>query len=114
MKVVTPVSLSPLMTAQLIGAAPLYWGRRAAWRLKVPSFGIDHTDSGSILNATPTTLYPASMRASRGATANSGVPIYTILVFLNVFINLLFIFLHHEPKFSVLNIAESCAAFHVK
>ncbi|CCZ43661.1 unknown [Bacteroides sp. CAG:545] len=29
-------------------------------------------------------------------------------------INLLLIFLHHEPKFSVLKIAESCAAFHVK
>ena len=35
-KVVTPVSVSPLMTAQLMGAAPRYWGSRAACTLKVP------------------------------------------------------------------------------
>ena len=56
---------------------------------------------------TPTTLCPLSMRAFKGATANSGVPIYTILVFLNVVMNLLLIFLHQVPKFSVLMMAES-------
>ena len=132
MKVVTPVMFSPLMTAQLIGAAPRYCGRRAAWRLNVPILGIFHTTSGSIRKptttnrsafqaarasrkagslslsgcrrgrpfatayfftalsfilsprplglsgtvTTPTTLYPRPLvRASSGATANSGVPI---------------------------------------
>ena len=131
MKVVTPVIFSPLMTAQLMGAAPRYCGRRAACRLKVPSGGMVQTTSGSIrkptttnrsaLNAfrasrkagsrsfsgcrtgrpfstayfltalsfilrprplglsgtvtTPTTWYFFCRRASRGATANSGVPI---------------------------------------
>ena len=51
-KVVTPVSLSPFMTAQLIGAAPRYWGRREAWRLNVPSRGIAQTTSGNMRNAT--------------------------------------------------------------
>ena len=52
MKVVAPVSVSPLMTAQLIGAAPRYCGRRDACRLNVPRRGIAHTTSGSILKAT--------------------------------------------------------------
>src|SRR5688572_8512304 len=50
--VVAPVSFSPLMIAQLIGAAPRYWGSNEAWRLNVPSEGIAHTTSGNILNAT--------------------------------------------------------------
>ena len=53
-KVVTPVSFSPFINAQLIGAAPLYCGNKDAWRLNVPYFGIFHTASGSILNATTT------------------------------------------------------------
>ena len=56
MKVVTPVIFSPLISAQLIGAAPRYWGSRAAWRLKVPRRGMLHTSSGSILNATTTNM----------------------------------------------------------
>ena len=52
MKVVAPVLASPFITAQLIGAAPLYWGSREAWRLNVPSLGIAHTSSGNILKAT--------------------------------------------------------------
>ncbi len=170
MNVVTPVIFSPLITAQLIGAAPRYCGSRAACRLNVPSLGMDHTSSGSMRNATttkmsafqaaralrnsesfnftgcnigkpfstanfftalsltfsprplglsatvttPTTLYPPSSSALSGATANSGVPIYTILVFLNILIALLLIFLHHVLKFSVLIRAESLTAFHVK
>src|SRR5690606_30122474 len=53
-KVVAPVRVSPLIMAQLIGAAPRYWGRREAWRLKVPKLGISHTCLGSILKATTT------------------------------------------------------------
>ena len=34
--VVTPVSVSPFMIAQLMGAAPRYRGRSEAWRLIVP------------------------------------------------------------------------------
>src|SRR5574344_2003866 len=135
-KVVTPVRVSPLITAQLMGAAPRYCGKRAACTLKVPYSGMSHTTSGNILNATTTcrlapyesssltnassfiftgcstgspcstaycftcdgwstlpclptglsgcvttatTLYPPLTRASRVATANSGVPINTIL-----------------------------------
>lgn len=51
-KVVAPVSVSPLITAQLIGAAPLYWGSKEAWRLNVPRRGIFQTTSGSIRKAT--------------------------------------------------------------
>ena len=36
-KVVTPVSVSPLMIAQLTGATPRYLGRSEAWRLTQPS-----------------------------------------------------------------------------
>ena len=134
MNVVTPVIFSPLISAQLIGAAPRYCGSRDACRLKVPRRGICHTSSGSMRNATttntsalkaascdrnsgsfsltgcstgmpcstayfltalsftlrprplglsatvttPTTLYPRLRRASRGATANSGVPMNTM------------------------------------
>ena len=63
--VVTPVSVSPLITAQLMGAAPRYCGRRAAWRLNVPRRGRFHTTSGSILNAT--TICKSGCKASRDA-----------------------------------------------
>ena len=53
-KVVTPVLVSPLIIAQLMGAAPRYCGNREAWRLKVPWGGIFHTTSGSIRKATTT------------------------------------------------------------
>ena len=49
--VVIPVSRSPLMMAQLIGAAPRYSGSSEACRLKVPRRGIAQTTSGSILKA---------------------------------------------------------------
>ena len=168
MNVVTPVALSPFITAQFIGAAPLYCGRRAACRLNVPRRGISHTTFGSILKATttkrsafhaasasrnsgsfsetgcstgmlcstayfltalsfilrplplalsatvttPTMLCPVFMSSSRGATANSGVPIYTILVFLNVPIIFLFICLNAFFIASMLNTDESFMAFH--
>lgn len=51
-KVVTPVSFSPLITAQLMGAAPRYWGRREPCRLMEPMGGMDQTISGSIRKAT--------------------------------------------------------------
>ena len=51
-KVVTPVSLSPWMTAQLIGAAPRYCGSREACRLNVPKRGISQTTRGSMRKAT--------------------------------------------------------------
>jgi len=53
-KVVTPVSVSPLMMAQLMGAAPRYCGSSAAWTLNVPYLGMPHTTSGSMRNATTT------------------------------------------------------------
>ena len=49
--VVSPVSFSPLIIAQLIGAAPLYFGSNDACKLKVPYTGIFHISSGSFLNA---------------------------------------------------------------
>ena len=52
MKVVAPVSLSPFITAQLIGAAPRYCGSNEACRLKVPKRGIAHTTSGNMRKAT--------------------------------------------------------------
>lgn len=36
------------------GAAPRYWGSRAACTLNVPKRGIDHTTSGNMRNATTT------------------------------------------------------------
>ena len=63
-KVVTPVSRSPLITAQLIGAAPRYWGKSDACRLKVPSGGMAHTTSGSIRKATTICRSALSLRSS--------------------------------------------------
>ena len=54
LKVVTPVSFSPLITAQLIGAAPLYEGSNEPCTLMVPMGGMSQTTSGSILKATTT------------------------------------------------------------
>ena len=48
----TPVSLSPFIIDQLIGAAPRYCGSSEPWRLNVPNRGIFHTTSGNIRNAT--------------------------------------------------------------
>lgn len=47
----TPVSVSPLIKAQLIGAAPRYCGSSEACRLNVPSFGAAQMISGSMRNA---------------------------------------------------------------
>ena len=44
---VTPVSSSPLSTAQLMGAAPRYWGRMEEWTLMVASRGMFSSASGS-------------------------------------------------------------------
>ena len=52
--VLTPVSTSPFMIAQLIGAAPRYFGRRLACRFIVPNAGIFHTTSGNMRKATTT------------------------------------------------------------
>ncbi len=68
--VVTPVCVSPLITAQFIGAAPRYCGNRAAWTLNVPKRGMAHTISGSILNAT-TTCRSALNSASRPTKSGS-------------------------------------------
>src|SRR6185312_39299 len=51
-KVVTPVTASPLITAQLMGAAPRYCGSSDPWRLTVPFGGMDQTTSGSMRKAT--------------------------------------------------------------
>ncbi len=50
--VVSPVERSPLIIAQCIGAAPLYFGNNDPCKLNVPKAGMDQTISGSILNAT--------------------------------------------------------------
>ena len=60
---------SPFIIAQFIGAAPRYCGKREACRLNVPSFGIDHTDSGSILKATTTAI---SGLSNANSLMNSG------------------------------------------
>ena len=52
--VVTPVSRSPWIMAQLMGAAPRYCGNRAACTLNVPKRGIAHTTSGNMRKATTT------------------------------------------------------------
>ena len=86
--VVTPVFVSPLMTAQLIGAAPRYWGNRAACTLNVPYSGIAHTTSGSILKATTTwrlALYERSCSTNSGSFiftgCNTGNPISSAYFF---------------------------------
>ena len=68
-KVVTPVSRSPLMMAQLMGAAPRYCGSSEAWRLKVPRRGIDQMTSGSMRKAM---TMPRSGCSARIASMNSG------------------------------------------
>ena len=70
MKVVTPVMFSPLITAQLMGAAPRYCGSRAACRLKVPNLGMVHTTSGSMRKPT-TTKRSAFQAASACRKASS-------------------------------------------
>ena len=52
LKVVTPVSFSPFITAQFIGAAPLYCGNKLPCTFIVPIVGILQTTSGNILKAT--------------------------------------------------------------
>ena len=52
LKVVTPVSFSPLMIAQLRGAAPRYCGSNDPCKLIVPIGGMFQTTSGNILKAT--------------------------------------------------------------
>ena len=49
---VTPVFVSPLIIAQLIGAAPRYCGNSEACKLNVPYSGILQTTLGNILKAT--------------------------------------------------------------
>ena len=63
-----PVSLSPLITAQLMGAAPRYWGSREAWRLNVPIGGMLHTTSGNMRKAT--TICKSAFNA-RSASTNA-------------------------------------------
>ena len=63
--VVTPVSVSPLITAQLIGAAPRYCGNNEACRLNVPKRGISHTTSGNIRKAT--TICRSAFKARNSA-----------------------------------------------
>ena len=63
---------------------------------------------------TPTTLYPLLTRASRDATANSGVPINTILVFLIRPSTAFLIFFMIAPTLSIFNIEESLMALYVK
>ena len=46
--VVTPVRVSPFTMAQLIGAAPLYFGSKEACRLIQPIFGIGSNLAGII------------------------------------------------------------------
>ena len=65
-KVVMPVSVSPLITAQLIGAAPRYCGSNDACRLKVPRRGIFQTTSGNILKAT--TICKSAFQARKAST----------------------------------------------
>ena len=45
---VTPVSRSPLRTAQLMGAAPRYWGRRDEWTLMMALEGMSSRAWGRI------------------------------------------------------------------
>ena len=78
MNVVAPVSLSPFITARLIGAAPRYCGSSEAWRLNVPSRGIDHTTSGSIRKATTicrSALYDRSSSRKTSSFSFSGCSI---------------------------------------
>jgi len=44
--IVIPVSVSPRATAQLIGAAPRYFGRRDAWTFMHMIFGRSRMDFG--------------------------------------------------------------------
>ena len=53
-KVVTPVSVSPLIMAQLMGAAPRYCGSNEAWRIESAVEGHVPKTSGSMRKATIT------------------------------------------------------------
>src|SRR3990172_7680657 len=53
-KVVTPDSFSPLIIAQLIGAAPRYFGNSEACKLNAPFIGTENTLGGKMRNATTT------------------------------------------------------------
>ena len=68
-KVVIPVSVSPLITAQLIGAAPRYWGSNEACKLKVPNRGIFQTTSGNIRKAT--TIWRSAFHSRSACTKAS-------------------------------------------
>ena len=69
--VVTPVVVSPFITAQLMGAAPRYLGRSEACRLNVPNGGICHTTWGSILKAM--TMKRSACSARSSATKSSSL-----------------------------------------
>ena len=62
--VVTPLFVSPFTMAQLIGAAPRYFGSREAWRLIQPSRGIGRSRAGIIWPYAMITMQSGAM-ASR-------------------------------------------------
>src|SRR5690554_7803216 len=67
--VVTPVSFSPLIIAQLIGAAPRYWGSNEPCKLNVPILGISQIALGNIRNAT--TINKSALRDSNSEIKSS-------------------------------------------
>jgi len=80
-KVVSPVSRSPLMTAQLMGAAPRYFGNNDACKFIVPNGGMVKTDTGNIRNATTTkrsadSSFSSAMKAwsARFVGVKMGIP----------------------------------------
>ena len=72
--IVTPVSFSPLMIAQLIGAAPLYFGKSDAWIFTQPYFGISRISLDNICPKAATTKISAC--SCLNLSTHSGVLIF--------------------------------------
>ena len=67
--IVIPVTVSPRATAQLIGAAPRYFGRREAWTLMHSRRGMSRIDFGRMWPYATTTIRSGASAAIR-ATAS--------------------------------------------
>ena len=73
--VVTPVSFSPFMMLQWIGAAPLYLGKREAWTLTQPYLGISKIRWERIWPKATTTIRSGCISSS--FAVNSSVLIFS-------------------------------------
>ncbi len=73
-KVVTPVSFSPLIIAQLIGPAPLYCGNKEPCRLNVPKEGMGSANSSVAATGSDSTTNDYKRELAKLLSKSKGTP----------------------------------------